>query len=313
MRAFFIRQRERAGAGRGRILSRTMLVGTEWLAERLDDPNLVVVDLRWREDASGRARFEAGHIPGARFVDWTTDIVDRGHRFAFMLAPPDIFAATMERLGVSDDSVVVAYADDRGSGPHRLWWACRVYGHDNVLVLDGGLEKWVGEGRPVSTEAATSGAGRWTALPANGLVATRDDVADARSETGIVVLDSRPPEQFRGEMVWFETGPIAADADGIARTPRGDLRAGRVPWAVSVPAGTLYRPDFTMKSGDELEAVLRTTGALDAPRVVTYCGVGISASALLFALTAVGVEDASLYDASWDEWGRDPSLPVARG
>jgi thiosulfate/3-mercaptopyruvate sulfurtransferase len=290
-----------------------MLVGTEWLAERLEDPDLVVLDLRWREDGSGRARYERGHIPGARFVDWTTDIVDGDHRFAFMLAPPGDFAATMERLGISDDSVVVAYADERGSGPHRLWWACRVYGHDNVRVLDGGLEKWVAEGRPMSAESASSAAGRWTALPANGLVATRHDVAGARAERSVVVLDSRPAEQFRGEKVWFETGPIAADADGIARTPRGELRAGRVPWAVNVPAETLYRPDFTMKSGDELAAVLRPTGALDAPRVVTYCGVGISASALLFALTTAGVEDASLYDASWDEWGRDPSLPVARG
>jgi thiosulfate/3-mercaptopyruvate sulfurtransferase len=182
-----------------------------------------------------------------------------------------------------------------------------------VRVLDGGLEKWVAEGKPVSTEAATPSPGRWTAVVSEGLVATRDDVASAHSETNVVVLDSRPPEQFRGEKVWFETGPIAADADGIAQTPRGELRAGRVPWAVSVPAETLYRTDFTMKSGAELEALLRPTRALDASRVVTYCGVGISAAALLFALTTVGVEDVSLYDASWDEWGRDPSLPVARG
>jgi thiosulfate/3-mercaptopyruvate sulfurtransferase len=301
------------GAGAGAYF-RTMLVGTEWLAQRLDDPNVVVVDLRWREDGSGRARYDEGHIPGARFVDWTADIVDPGHRFAFMLAPPDEFAVAMQGFGISDESVVVAYADDRGSGPHRLWWACRVYGHDNVRVLDGGLEKWVAERRPLSTEAPAPAPGRWAPVPANGLVAARDDVAAARSETGVVVLlDSRPAEQFRGEKVWFETGPIAADADGIARTPRGELRAGRVPWALNVPAETLYRADFTMKSVVELETLLRPTRALDAERVVTYCGVGISAAALLFALETVGVEDVSLYDASWDEWGRDTSLPVARG
>ncbi len=280
-----------------------MLVTTEWLSEHLDDPKLVVIDLRWREDGSGRARFEQGHIPGARFVDWTTDLVDPQHRFAFMLAPPDDFARTMERFGI---------ADDRGYGPHRLWWACRVYGHDNVRILDGGLEKWVAKGRGLSTDVAAPRPARWTARSGDGLVATKEDILAARSGAGIV-LDSRPPEQFRGETVWFETGPIAADADGIARTPRGELRAGRIPWAVSAPAESLYRADFTMKTGAELDAVLVPTGALDANRVVTYCGVGISASALLFALTQAGVDDVSLYDASWNEWGRDPSLPIACG
>lgn len=289
-----------------------MLVSTQWLSEHLDDPEVVVIDLRWREDGSGRARFERGHIPGARFVDWTTDLVDPQHRFAFMLAPPDDFARTMERFGIADDSLVIAYADDRGSGPHRLWWACRVYGHDNVRILDGGLEKWLAEGRRLSTDVAAPRPARWTARSQDGLVATKEDIVGARSGAG-VVLDSRPREQFRGKTVWFETGPIAADTDGIARTPRGEVRAGRIPWAVNVPAETLYRADFTMKTGAELEAVLVPTGALNAKRVVTYCGVGISASALLFALTQAGVEDVSLYDASWDEWGRDESLPVARG
>jgi thiosulfate/3-mercaptopyruvate sulfurtransferase len=290
-----------------------MLATTDWLAAHLADDDLVVVDLRWREDGSGRARYEAGHIPGARFVDWTTDIVDAGRLFAFMLAPPEMFARAMERLGISDDSVVVAYADDRGSGPHRLWWASRVYGHDDVRILDGGLEKWVAEGRSLSTSVPRAHPARWTARPGDGLVATRQDVAAGHSDAGVVVLDSRPPAQFRGEAVWFETGQIAADADGVARTPRGELRAGRVPWALNVPAEALYRADYTMKAGAELEEILRPSGALHADRVVTYCGVGISAAALLFALTIAGSEDVSLYDASWDEWGRDPSLPIARG
>jgi thiosulfate/3-mercaptopyruvate sulfurtransferase len=290
-----------------------VLVTTEWLSEHLDDPEVVVIDLRWREDGSGRARFERGHIPGARFVDWATDLVDPQHRFAFMLAPPDDFARTMESFGIADNSVVVAYADDRGSGPHRLWWACRVYGHDDVRILDGGLEKWVAEGRPLTQARPATKRGIWTPHLRSELVAAAADVLAASGNRRVVVLDSRPPEQFRGEQVWFESGPIAAGADGIARTPRGELRAGRIPWAVNVPAEALYRSDLTMKAAAELEAVLAPTGALNANRVVTYCGVGISASALLFALTQAGVEGASLYDASWDEWGRDESLPIARG
>jgi thiosulfate/3-mercaptopyruvate sulfurtransferase len=292
-----------------------MLVSTDWLAAHLDDPSLVLADLRWREDGSGSARYEAGHIPGARFLDWTSDIVDRGHRFAFMLAPPEAFAAALASRGISDESVVVAYADERGSGPHRLWWACRRYGHENVRVLDGGLEKWVGEGRAVSTArpAAGAGAAAWMPRPRDGLEALAADVLAARADAQALVLDSRPPEQFRGETVWFETGAIAADADGIARTPRGKLRAGRVPWAANLPAEKLYRADLTTKTGSELDAILRPLGVRPDSRVITYCGVGISASALLFALTLAGVEDVSLYDASWDEWGRDESLPIARG
>jgi thiosulfate/3-mercaptopyruvate sulfurtransferase len=127
-----------------------------------------------------------------------------------------------------------------------------------------------------------------------------------------VILDSRPPEQFRGEFVWFETGQMAASTDGIARTPRGELRAGHVPGALNVPYDSLYKEDFTMKSPEELREVLSRSGVLQASRAITYCGCGISASALLFALERAGIGEVSLYDASWEEWGRDPARPVAR-
>jgi thiosulfate/3-mercaptopyruvate sulfurtransferase len=138
-------------------------------------------------------------------------------------------------------------------------------------------------------------------------------VADAERDAGTVVLDSRPPEQFRGESVWFETGPVPADPHGIAHTPRGDLAAGRVPWARSVPAATLYEADHTMKSPEELRRLFAAVGLEARTSVVAHCGVGISAAALVFALRRAGVEDVKLYDASWDEWGRDPSRPVVRG
>jgi thiosulfate/3-mercaptopyruvate sulfurtransferase len=187
-----------------------------------------------------------------------------------------------------------------------------VYGHDDVRILDGGLEKWTAEGRAISTDEPVVGAARWTPHPRDGLVATHEDVAASMLDPGVVLLDSRPPEQFTGEFVWFETGAVRADPDGIAHTPRGQVRAGRVPWAENVPAAELYRPDHTMKTRDELEALFRAAGVTPGARVITYCGVGISASALLYAVTATGV-DAALYDGSWDEWGRDESLPLARG
>src|SRR6476659_8468498 len=104
-----------------------MLVSTDWLAEHAQDPGLVPLDMRWREDGSGRRLYAAGHVPGAAYLDWAADIVDPDHETAFMLAPAVRFAAAMERVGVADDATVVAYSDEWGSGPFRLWWACRRY------------------------------------------------------------------------------------------------------------------------------------------------------------------------------------------
>jgi thiosulfate/3-mercaptopyruvate sulfurtransferase len=294
----------------------SVLVTTKWLTEHLDDPSVVVVDLRWREGPPGRGRdqYRAGHIPGAHYLDWSTDLVDPQSPVAFMLAPPERFAAVMHGCGIGDDATVVAYADGRGNGPFRLWWACRVYGHDDVRVLDGGFDKWVAEERPVSTEPPVRRQPRapWTPRHAPRPVARPRDVLAGRTDPGLVVLDSRPSEQFEGRAVWFEAGQIPADREGIAQTPRGEIRAGHVPWARNIPWSALYREDHTMKSPEELRALFEAVGASPATRVITYCGCGISASALLFAAMRAGIEDATLYDASWEEWGRDPLLPVAR-
>jgi len=291
-----------------------MLVSTAWLAGHLDDPDLVIVDLRWREDGSGRERFDVGHVPGAVFLDWASDIVDPEAPFAFMLAPPERCARAMARCRIGDDSPIVAYADDHGSGAFRLRWACRVYGHEDVRILDGGLDRWVAEGRPLSADPPTQRApsSPWRARSGEPLVASAEDVQAAAGRRDVAVLDSRPAEQYRGAFVWFEAGQVPAGPDGIAHTPRGDLRAGHVPWAASVPAADLYHEDHTMKSPEELRELFARAGAGEISRAITYCGVGVSASALLFALERSGLRDVRLYDASWEEWGRDPARPVIR-
>jgi thiosulfate/3-mercaptopyruvate sulfurtransferase len=291
------------------------LVDTDWLEEHLGDPGLVVVDLRWREDGSGRARHDREHIPGAVYIDWSADIVDPDHPTAFMLAAPERFAAAMEGAGIGDEDIVVAYADRLGSGPFRLWWACRRYGHDQVRILDGGFDTWVAEDRPVADGRSPRRLVHWQPHPMAGSesVASAYDVQRAEWDRTRALLDSRDPAQFKGWAVWFETGPVAAGPDGVAHTPRGDIRAGRVPWALNVPYYDLYRPDHTMKPPDELRELFAGIGVTPGMRCVTYCGVAISASALAFALVRAGFDEVKLYDGSWEEWGRDPSRPVARG
>jgi len=291
-----------------------MLVTPTWLSDHLDNPDLVVVDVRWDEDGRGRARYDEGHIAGARFLDWATDLVDPDHRVAFMLAAPTRFAAAVERCGISDETVVVAYADAGHSGPFRLWLGCQVYGHDGqVRILDGGLDAWLAGGRPVTSDPPTTRAATWAPRIGSRLVASAAEVEAAADEPETIVLDSREPAKFRGDTVWFETGEIAADENGVAHTPRGDLRAGHIPWARSLPWSLLYHDDSTMKSPDELRTAFAEVGATPGKRVITYCGVGISAAALLYALGRAGIDDAAIYDAGWDEWGRDPRLPVTRG
>ncbi len=296
------------------------LVSTDWLAAHLDDPGLRIVDVRWRvryENGRGISfddpdEYRAGHIPGAAFVGMVGELSDPSHPVPDMLAPPDRFAAAMSRLGIGDETLVVAY-DNMGLplASARLWWALSYYGHDRVLVLDGGLRDWTREGRALETGMVTPAPSRFTPRPRPGLLATRADVRAALGGGTTTIVDCLTPDVYRG---------------GGERHLWGQ-RPGHIPGAVNVPSLANIDPALANATAEErqqlvgsgrsfrfaapevLAALYRSAGVAPDLPVITYCGRGYAASCGLLALKVLGY-DARLYDGSWAEWSADPSLPA---
>ncbi|WP_432478617.1 GNAT family N-acetyltransferase [Nocardioides sp. GXQ0305] len=266
------------------------LIGPEELADRR--PEVVVLDVRWRLGGPpGRPEFEAGHVPGAAYVDLDTELADPpGARGRHPLPGTDTFLAAMRRAGVRRGRPVVVYDDWGGRAAARCWWLLRHHGHDAVRVLDGGWTAWqdvvgeveTGPGRPRAAGDLDGSAG---AMP----------VVDAVSATTVPVLvDARAPERFRGE-----TEPV-------------DPVAGRVPGAVNVPATDNLDGSGRFRSAAELREVYAGVGVTDDDEVAAYCGSGVVACHDLLALESIGLQGA-LYPGSWSEWVADDSRPVETG
>ena len=290
------------------------LVETGWLADHLLDPGLRVVDARWRGDDSGYQLYQAGHIPGAIHLDWHLNLNHTLAGVRDLILPAEHFATVMSAAGIGDETQVVAYAETDYSGAARLWWALRYYGHDQVAVLNGGLTKWIAEGRELTRQIPEISPAHFTPQPRPALFATATEIQAILSDpaTQASLVDSRPREQYVGSAVWTPHGSLYlppeeewVDAGGRR------LRGGRIPGAVSLPSSENLDPqDWTFLSPDDLRSRALANGVQPEHRVITYCGVGISASLGLFALHLAGYPDLALYDASWEEWGHDPDLPI---
>ena len=292
------------------------LVETDWLAAHLSDDDLRIVDARWRGDGTSHQLYQSGHLPGAVHLDWHYDLSwtdARGVRD--LLLPPEDFAQVMQAAGIGDHTRVVAYAETDHSGAARLWWALRYYGHAQVAVLNGGWTKWVAEGRPVSLEEPHPALTRFTPRQQAHWLATAEEVEQALSETGSMMrlVDTRPAEQYAGQAIWTPDGSrwFPPGQDRLALADGRVMRGGHIPGAVHLHARSMLNTgDWTFRDGVAIRALASSRGIEPAQRVITYCGVGISASLGLFALHLAGYPHLALFDGSWEEWGTDPARPI---
>jgi len=275
-----------------------LLVSTEWLANELGANDLRVVDATYfalEPDRDAQAEYEAGHIPGAVHMD-LANLKDDTSELPGMIPPAAKFASRMQSLGLGDGSRIVLYDNSPHRTSARAWYMLKMFGANEVAILDGGLHKWVAEGRPLEQGKNTLRHRHFTVwrdgAAVRDLAQMKANVASGAEE----VLDARSARRFTGE-----------EAD-----PRG-LASGHIPGSKNLPFDRLLNEDGTFKSKDEIRALFDEAGVDPSKPLVTTCGSGVTASVLLFAAALIGRDDIALYDGSWSEWGLQADTEKAIG
>ena len=276
------------------------LVSTDLLAGHLNDSRWLIADCRYnlKDEGWGGAQYASGHIPGAVYVSLAKNLSGprTGSNGRHPLPSPETMAATFARLGMGDDTQVVAYDQDAGSFASRLWWMLRYLGHDAAAVLDGGFAKWMREGRPLRSGHERRTASAFTPRIRAGVRLTVDEVAARLGDPSVLLVDARSPERFEGR-----PDPL-------------DVVPGHIPGASNRHYRDNIGADGTMRPARELQADFARVLQGHAPAdVVMYCGSGVTACHNLLAMEHAGIHGARLFPGSWSEWEADPERPVERG
>lgn len=284
------------------------LVETIWLAVHLQDPDLRIVDMRGyvrtveqngvqeAQYVGARDEYEQAHIPGAIYIDWTSDIVDANDSVKAQIAPAGQFAQVMGNLGIGNQHLIVVYDEHPASQfATRLWWALKYYGHEQVVVLNGGLAKWKRENLPLTDTIPDYPPATFTPVVHPELRATAEDVLKLLDQPGVTLIDARDHGQYTGALV------------------RKPGRPGHIPGALNIPREEVIdSATGTFRSNEELAGVFSNAHVLPQQHVVAYCNGGVAATTVLFSLAMLGYPSLTNYDGSWNEWGTRQNLPVER-
>jgi thiosulfate/3-mercaptopyruvate sulfurtransferase len=281
------------------------LVTTAWLAARLDEPSLRILDcsveMRTAADGTycfvaGRDEYAQGHVPGSVFVDVLADLSAKDHSLPLMMPEPETFAATMADYGVGAGTQVVLYDRSNHAWAARAWWLLRACSFDAAAVLDGGWQKWQAEHRPVATAPGRYPRGTFAPRFRPELIATKRRVLDSLRRPDVAIVNALSAEEHRGA------------------APTHRPRAGRIAGSTNVHCQSLIDPDTkAYRPVHDLRQLFADTGALDRSTTITYCGAGIAASSDALALTVLGVPNVAVYDGSLAEWAADAALPMETG
>jgi thiosulfate/3-mercaptopyruvate sulfurtransferase len=271
------------------------LVSTEWLAQHVGEPDLVPVDCTWFMPSLGRdphAEYLQAHIPGARFLDIDA-VADRSIPLPHMLPGAEEFSRAMEALGIGSEDRIVVYDNSPHRTAARGWFTFRHFGAQQVAVLDGGLRKWLAEGRPTESGEPEPRQAEFRAFEVPNVVAKGQILAGL----DVPLLDARGRARFEG------TEP----------DPRPGVGVGHIPGSRNLPSAELYNADGTLKGAEELRYLFAETAIDPQQPFVATCGSGVTASSLIFAAHLLGNDGNRLYDGSWSEWGADPATPKELG
>jgi thiosulfate/3-mercaptopyruvate sulfurtransferase len=276
--------------------AKPVLVTTDWLAEHLGDEGVVVAEVDENPDL-----YDDGHVPGAIKLHWRDDLEDPVERD---LVEKEEFERLMGERGISNETTLVLYGDKNNWFAAYAYWYLKIYGHEDVRILDGGRQKWIDERRELTTDAPAPGQATYRAQERDESIrAYRDAVREAIGQSGKALVDVRSPQEFAGELI----APPGYEQEGAQR-------GGHIPTAQSIPWAQAVGDDGTFKTPDDLRALYEGKGVTPDKEVTAYCRIGERSAHTWFVLRELlGYENVRNYDGSWTEWGNLVDVPIERG